>query len=951
MRKFFEPCLRNLQDKRLLFGLEEWDIFIVLGVGLSLQLFNVQSYIIWIGIGLTAGFLYFFKKGRPQKAINHFIDWYTGVKKYAAVAQSDLTRIKGRNLDLRLSSFQKVLPYSHLENEFLVMHDDSISVGYVLGTPVIDNFSHEDLIEYSGHIATCLNTLPENTTYQLFFTVDSNYHEKIREHERISDDARTLVRFMHQERMNRLDHLLKHKQLKRHQCYLFVNMAVKKAKPFWWFTPIQKINATRSKEMERAKRDFRMLLRSIEDGVHDAGMHIEQLDNNALLGIIYKVLNPDRVKQGIESPRLRDNELFVKQVSCSDFYIDEHKGEYLQYGGMFHKYLTLKILPEATQPAMLYALKSLPFSEYDVIVNFEAPAKEWGRAKIKTLHQQEHGYLSKANQVLNTDAKVKIDQYELLLEELQQQSQKLFKMQLTVHVYGEELNEVKTKTADIIRTFASMHGAEMHNERWGAVFPIFISALPGWTKESARWLLLKTLHLADLVPLCSDFTGSGKGECVFFNATDGIASYDPFYERLAAFNSIVVGATGSGKSFTINQIINQYSKNNPIEIFIDIGGSYKRQVLLKGGDYITLGLKEKFTINLFDLSEGKTLSEFNEEEQNEALILKSKTIEQMIGGTERFGEADQIVQDYIFRSVSKVFALYNHPVLSNFLEALEQGASVSKHFEAYYERVVGLLGNWVQGGRFGRYTDGPSTISLDNNIICFDLKGLSQFERLQSVMLTIVTNVVWGKIMSEPGRRKIVVFDECWKLLDDPAAAVFISECYRTFRKYGAGAISITQSLNDFIGGKLEDAIIGNSHTRFILKQNSAKAIDTIVRYFNLNEQEKALIESLHIRKGEYSQVFFSQSVNMRNSGSKIIIVPTALEYWVATTDAMDLHYYEEIKRLNPDMSVYDVLKICALDYPHGVDYARERSKYNDAMERKTIDVAHDDARLVELCK
>jgi len=55
----------------------------------------------------------------------------------------------------------------------------------------------------------------------------------------------------------------------------------------------------------------------------------------------------------------------------------------------------------------------------------------------------------------------------------------------------------------------------------------------------------------------------------------------------------------------------------------------------------------------------------------------------------------------------------------------------------------------ASGRQYGHYTDGKSTISLDKNVICFDLKGLEKFERLQACMLTIVTNFVWGKIMSE----------------------------------------------------------------------------------------------------------------------------------------------------------------------------------------------------------
>jgi type IV secretory pathway VirB4 component len=512
-----------------------------------------------------------------------------------------------------------------------------------------------------------------------------------------------------------------------------------------------------------------------------------------------------------------------------------------------------------------------------------------------------------------------VQQCETLLEEIEQTSQKIFCMQLVVHVYGKEIEDAVRKAESVLQIFSRLNAAEMHLERWGAVEPIFISTLPGWPKKSSRLVLLKTTHLADLLPFFSDFCGSGRGECIFLGPQGGLITYDPFSDSLPAFNTIVIGSPGSGKSFTINQIINQYSKNDPIEIFIDIGGSYKRQVLLKGGDYIHLGLQEKFTINLFDLPANKKLCDFDEEEQNEILILKTRVIQQMIGGLTRFREADQIVEDYIFRSIVYLYEHFDKPVLSNFKEALKRTGEINQHFFIYYEQMAGLMGNWFKGGKYGKYTDGASTISLDKNVICFDLKGLEQFDRLQAVMLTIVTNFIWGKIMGELGRRKFVIFDECWKLLGTPEAAGFIAECYRTFRKYGAGAISITQSLNDFLVGGLEHAILGNSNTRFILRQNSAKAVKQIVDYFNFNEQEQQHIESLQIKKGEYAEVFFSQSRELKPISAKIVVYPTPIEYWVATTDAKDLNYYEEIRRINPGMSVYEAIEKCATDYPNGV--------------------------------
>ena len=922
MRVYAERCLRNLQDRMIVCGFEGWDIFIVVGAALILQMVKVNNLLIWAIAGGLSAFLILIKKGKPANATEHYLDWFFKEKQFTAFPQTIIHSIRGRSFDIKLNPLQSLLPYSHFEDGLLVFKDDSISAGYEIACPGIDSLSQEELIGYSQKMETFINGLPERTTYQIFFTLDSNFQKEINEHKNIRT-KHPLIKAMHAQRIAKFEEITGGKLFRRRRCFLFVNFA--------YLRPEQKkVNflSDRKKfteqDIESFKHEFRLIRNNIAEGLNGAGFQTKVMDQYTIMQLIYKYLNPDRDKQGIECPEPKKQEVFVKQVCCSDLFIDDKKGEYIQFGGFYHKFISLKILPEATCPAMLARLNNLSFPEFDVVVNFEAPAKEWGRSKIESMRKREYGNIQGMFGIANKDAQTKVQQYEFLLEEIQQSNQKLFRMHLSVHVYAEEFAEVKKRTAEVLRLFASMNGTEMHDERWGSVKPIFISMLPGWTKESSRWTLLKSIHLADFLPFFSEFRGSGRAECLFFNTTHGLATYDPFCEQLSAFNTVVIGASGSGKSFTINQIINQYSKNDPVEVFIDVGGSYKRQVILKDGEYIDLGLKEKFTINLFDLSIGRKLNDFKQEEQNEILIIKTKTIEQMMGGVSRFQESDQIVEDYIFRSVNRLYQLTDYPVLTDFKEALKKVSEEHKQFQPFYEPVTGLLGNWFQGGQYGNYTDGKSTISLDKSVICFDLKGLEKFERLQAAMLTIVTNFVWGKIMSEPGRRKFVIFDECWKLLSTPESAKFIAECYRTFRKYGAGAISVSQSLNDFLGGGLEHAILGNSNTRFILRQNSMPAVKGIVEYFNFNEQERRLIESLQIRKGEYSEVFFSQSKELNHISSKMVICPTPIEYWVATTDAMDLNFYEKVKKDNPHLDLYEVLVKCAGEFPHGVGHTKE---------------------------
>ena len=52
----------------LVFGFEGWDIFIVLGVALTLQMLNVNNYVLWLVVGTTCAFLLIIKRGKPAKA-------------------------------------------------------------------------------------------------------------------------------------------------------------------------------------------------------------------------------------------------------------------------------------------------------------------------------------------------------------------------------------------------------------------------------------------------------------------------------------------------------------------------------------------------------------------------------------------------------------------------------------------------------------------------------------------------------------------------------------------------------------------------------------------------------------------------------------------------------------------------------------------------------------------
>ena len=72
----------------IVFGFEGWDIFMVLGAALILQIVKVNSLVIWGICGVMSGFLILVKRGKPANASEHYMDWFFKDKRFTAFPQA-----------------------------------------------------------------------------------------------------------------------------------------------------------------------------------------------------------------------------------------------------------------------------------------------------------------------------------------------------------------------------------------------------------------------------------------------------------------------------------------------------------------------------------------------------------------------------------------------------------------------------------------------------------------------------------------------------------------------------------------------------------------------------------------------------------------------------------------------------------------------------------------------
>jgi len=197
-------------------------------------------------------------------------------------------------------------------------------------------------------------------------------------------------------------------------------------------------------------------------------------------------------------------------------------------------------------------------------------------------------------------------------------------------------------------------------------------------------------------------------------------------------------------------------------------------------------------------------------------------------------------------------------------------------------RFAKTLRAWIEGP-YGRLLNQQSRVTLRSPFVVFDVKGIENAGRLADVVISIVSAYVWNMIARPRGNALAwVIYDECWKFLQNPTAASLVSELFRTARKLRCGAISITQKLEDFLSSPACEAILANAPVTFLLKHRDKH--DLVAQRVGLNEREQDLFRGLLTEKGRFAEFLYKS-----DRGSAVVRnAPSPMDYWVNTTEPRD---------------------------------------------------------------
>jgi conjugation system TraG family ATPase len=337
-------------------------------------------------------------------------------------------------------------------------------------------------------------------------------------------------------------------------------------------------------------------------------------------------------------------------------------------------------------------------------------------------------------------------------------------------------------------------------------------------------------------------------------------------------NKLVIGGSGSGKSFFTNHLLRQYAESGNCHIvLLDVGRSYGLLVR-----YLDERLKDQGGAMMVEFTTENPIS-FNpfvlagepDVERRQTILSVIYTIyKENLSEMEKDVIAHSLSEFFKTEEPERSFNAY-YEFCKDFIQALVKEQSLGFNCPEFFF----ILSKYYRGGEYdyllNRQMDTDEFFRCP--FIVFELDAIKEHAIIFPVATLIIMDVFLQKMRKLKGVRKLLVVEEAWKAIATPQMASYLKYYFKTIRKFFGEAMVVTQEVDDVISSPIiRDAIINNADTRILLDMGKFKnKFGQISQTLGLSEFQKEQILSINkslppdrklkevfISLGSYSRVF-----------------------------------------------------------------------------------------------
>lgn len=408
---------------------------------------------------------------------------------------------------------------------------------------------------------------------------------------------------------------------------------------------------------------------------------------------------------------------------------------------------------------------------------------------------------------------------------------------------------------------------------------------------------IPTYTLAGVFPFVSSELQDEEG---FYIGDNEYPVFVDFFKRdpqRVNSNMMIIGKSGSGKSFATKTLLANFAADNTKIFIIDPEKEYAVLSDQLHGKLIDVGSSIHGIINPFHVI--RAFSRDDDEDDNPEYdeygnqIVKEKKQSTDDSFNQHLQFLEQFLRTILEGISSDAFEIINSLVLELYekfninnetdLSALKPEdyptfddlfALLNKKLESAKEEFMlnnlrvaqAYIRKFAKGGRNSNLWNGYTSIETDENFVCFNFQSLiaGNNEMLTNAQMLLVFKYIESEVINnkdyneahKTNRKIIVVADEAHLFINPkyPIALNFMTSMAKRIRKYGGMQIVITQNINDFVGSeeikRQSTAVINACQYSLIFSLSPNDVNDLIELYKNsggINKEERNRIVSASV--------------------------------------------------------------------------------------------------------
>lgn len=299
-------------------------------------------------------------------------------------------------------------------------------------------------------------------------------------------------------------------------------------------------------------------------------------------------------------------------------------------------------------------------------------------------------------------------------------------------------------------------------------------------------------------------------------------------------NTAILGASGAGKTVLLNFLLFSAQKfrteeNDLSIILFDKDKGAELAIRAMGGGYLSIENGKPSGINPFQMEP------------------TPENIQFLIGWTKRLIARDGLPIEPLDekRLADAVQTVMSMPKQYRRLAVLPQSLQQGDRAEDAKKSLKIRLNKWITTGALAWCFDNEENTLDLNEFKNFGIDGTDflENEECRGAFTEIVLYLIESQVMKDK-RRTIIVMDEFWKYLADPATAKYAFDKLKTIRKQNGIFVFASQSPEDILKNERGSAFIDNTATKIYLPNPDANERD-YVEGFKTTKDEFNLIKSL----------------------------------------------------------------------------------------------------------